>query len=116
MRVAHWRTSCVRNVHATNRGHTHTVQGTLNRNARDRLPDPPHRRIAYDLTGAGPLVICLPGLGDLRSVYRFLAPALAEVGFRVATMDLRGHGESDTTYDAYDDVAAPSGGRYACAQ
>ncbi len=66
----------------------------------------PTGRIAYDITGAGPLVICLPGMGDLRSVYRFLAPVLAEGGFRVATMDLRGHGESDTTFDAYDDVAA----------
>jgi pimeloyl-ACP methyl ester carboxylesterase len=76
-------------------------------NATDYLTRPTGR-IAYDLTGAGPLVICLPGMGDLRSVYRFLAPALAEVGFRVATMDLRGHGESDTTFDAYDDVAAGS--------
>lgn len=66
----------------------------------------PTGRVAYDVTGVGPLVICLPGMGDLRSVYRFLAPALANVGFRVATMDLRGHGESDTTFDAYDDVAA----------
>ena len=63
-------------------------------------------RIAYDVTGAGPLVICLPGMGDLRSVYRFLAPALVESGFRVATMDLRGHGDSDATFSAYDDVAA----------
>jgi pimeloyl-ACP methyl ester carboxylesterase len=68
----------------------------------------PTGRIAYDIRGVGPLVICLPGMGDLRSVYRFLAPALAKVGFRVATMDLRGHGESDTTFDAYDDVAAGS--------
>ena len=63
-------------------------------------------RIAYDVTGAGPLVICLPGMGDLRSVYRFLAPALVESGFRVATMDLRGHGDSDATFSVYDDVAA----------
>jgi pimeloyl-ACP methyl ester carboxylesterase len=45
-------------------------------------------------------------MGDLRSVYRFLAPALADAGFRVASMDLRGHGDSDTTFAAYDDVAA----------
>jgi pimeloyl-ACP methyl ester carboxylesterase len=45
-------------------------------------------------------------MGDLRSVYRFLAPALVEAGHRVATMDLRGHGESDATFTAYDDEAA----------
>ena len=66
----------------------------------------PGGRIAYDVTGEGRLVICIPGMGDVRSVYRFLGPTLAEAGFRVATMDLRGHGDSDTTFDAYDDVAA----------
>jgi pimeloyl-ACP methyl ester carboxylesterase len=70
--------------------------------------DRPGGRIAYELQGEGPLIVCLPGMGDLRSVYRFLAPALAEAGFRVATMDLRGHGDSDTTFDSYDDVAAGS--------
>ncbi len=66
----------------------------------------PSGRIAYSLLGEGPLVICLPGMGDVRSVYRFLAPALAEAGFRVAAMDLRGHGDSDATFNVYDDVAA----------
>jgi pimeloyl-ACP methyl ester carboxylesterase len=65
-----------------------------------------HGRIAYDVAGEGPLVICVPGMGDLRSVYRFLAPHLIERGYRVATMDLCGHGDSDATFDAYDDVAA----------
>jgi pimeloyl-ACP methyl ester carboxylesterase len=45
-------------------------------------------------------------MGDLRSVYRFLAPELESAGFRVATMDLRGHGEGDATFVAYDDSAA----------
>jgi pimeloyl-ACP methyl ester carboxylesterase len=45
-------------------------------------------------------------MGDVRSVYRTLALALAEAGFRVAAMDLRGHGDSDVTFDTYDDVAA----------
>lgn len=66
----------------------------------------PGGRIAHDVVGAGPLVVCVPGMGDVRAIYRFLAPALAEAGFRVATMDLRGHGDSDTTFEAYDDVAA----------
>jgi pimeloyl-ACP methyl ester carboxylesterase len=65
----------------------------------------PGGRVAYALLGEGPLVICLPGMGDVRSVYRFLAPALAEAGYRVATMDLRGHGDSDVSFDVYDDVA-----------
>lgn len=66
----------------------------------------PGGRIAYEVTGSGPLVVGVPGMGDLRSVYRFLMPALGDAGFRVATMDLRGHGDSDATFDAYDDVAA----------
>ena len=67
--------------------------------------DRPDGRIAYDARGRGPLVICVPGMGDLRSVYRFLAPLLEEQGYRVVTMDLRGHGDSDTTFDKYDDAA-----------
>jgi pimeloyl-ACP methyl ester carboxylesterase len=63
-------------------------------------------RIAYEVEGDGPLLVCAPGMGDLRSVYRFLVPRLVEAGFRVAAMDLRGHGDSDATFDSYDDVAA----------
>src|SRR3954454_10143189 len=62
--------------------------------------------IAYELAGSGPLVVCIPGMGELRSTYRFTAPALAAAGYRVAVMDLRGHGDSDTTFTSYDDVAA----------
>ncbi len=65
-------------------------------------------RIAYDVQGTGPLVICLHGMGDLRSVYRFTVPVLVDAGFRVATMDLRGHGDSDDTFSTFDDVAAGS--------
>ena len=64
-------------------------------------------RIAYDMTGTGPLVVAVPGMGDLRSTYRHLAPALVEAGFRVATMDLRGHGDSDATFSRYDDPSPP---------
>ena len=71
-----------------------------------RFLDRPGGRIAYDVAGAGPLVVCIPGMGDLRSSYRFLGPALVAAGYRVVTMDLRGHGESDATFGAYDDVAA----------
>lgn len=54
-------------------------------------------RIGYeDPGGPGPLVVCAPGMGDVRGVYRLLAPRLAEAGYRVVTMDVRGHGESST--------------------
>ena len=51
-------------------------------------------RIAYDVTGSGPLVVLSHGIGDRRQAYRFLAPRLAQAGYRVANADLRGHGES----------------------
>lgn len=54
-------------------------------------------RVAYDDTGgSGPLVLCGPGMGDVRGVYRFLTPMLVAAGYRVVTMDVRGHGESST--------------------
>jgi pimeloyl-ACP methyl ester carboxylesterase len=51
-------------------------------------------RIAYDVTGTGPLVVLSHGIGDRRQAYRFLAPQLAQAGYRVVSADLRGHGES----------------------
>jgi len=54
----------------------------------------PTGSLAYDDQGAGPLVVCVPGMGDLRQEYRFLVPPLVQAGFRVVTVDLRGHGES----------------------
>ena len=68
----------------------------------------PEGRIAYDVRGTGPLLVCVSGMSDLRSTYRHLAPPLADTGFRVATMELRGHGDSDTTFTEYDDRAAAS--------
>src|SRR6202522_3230998 len=62
----------------------------------------PGGQIAYDDSGGdGPLVICVPGLGDTRQQYRFLAPRLVAAGFRVVTMDLPGHGESSVDWPAY---------------
>src|SRR5947209_933218 len=72
----------------------------------DRFLERPQGRIAYEVAGTGPLVVCVPGMGELRSSYRTTAPALVAAGFAVATMDLRGHGDSDATFTAYDDVAA----------
>jgi pimeloyl-ACP methyl ester carboxylesterase len=63
-------------------------------------------RIAYDDSGGtGPLVICAPGLGDLRAQYRFLVPLLVRAGFRVVTMDLRGMGESSVGWPDYSAAA-----------
>jgi pimeloyl-ACP methyl ester carboxylesterase len=72
--------------------------------------DRPEGRIAYDLAGdpVGPLVVCLPGMGELRQTYRHLTPLLVGRGYRVATLDLRGHGDSDATFSAYDDEALAS--------
>lgn len=68
----------------------------------------PEGRIAYTDTGAGPLVVLVPGMGDLRAAYDRLAPALVEVGYRVVVTDLRGHGDSDTTFTSYGDAATAS--------
>jgi pimeloyl-ACP methyl ester carboxylesterase len=64
----------------------------------------PEGRIADDVAGSGALVVLVPGTGDLRSAYRFLAPVLVGAGYRVACTDLRGHGDSDTTFASYGDV------------
>jgi pimeloyl-ACP methyl ester carboxylesterase len=77
--------------------------------------DVPGGRIAYDVTGAGPLVVLSHGVGDRRQAYRFLAPMLAQAGYRVANADLRGHGESSmgwasiTRTDIAADLAALTG-------
>ncbi|PSK97614.1 pimeloyl-ACP methyl ester carboxylesterase [Murinocardiopsis flavida] len=66
-----------------------------------RFLNRPEGRIAYDLYGvgnSGPVAICAPGMGDHRTTYRHLAPALAAAGWRVAALDLRGHGDSDTGF------------------
>ena len=68
----------------------------------------PEGTIAYDVKGSGPLVVCVPGMGDLRSSYRTLVPALVQAGYRVATMDLRGHGDSGTDFTTFDEQAIAS--------
>ena len=62
----------------------------------------PGGRLAFDVEGDGPLVVCVPGMGDVRAEYRLLAPRLRAAGCAVATLDLRGHGESDATFDSYE--------------
>lgn len=68
----------------------------------------PTGTVAYDVEGSGDLVVCVPGMGDLRQTYRFLAPALVAAGHRVATTDLRGHGDSSADFDAYGTEATAS--------
>ncbi|OOC54634.1 MULTISPECIES: alpha/beta fold hydrolase [Nocardiopsis] len=71
--------------------------------------DRPRGRIAYDLYGAentGTLVVCVPGMFDHRASFRFVGTALAGAGYRVAAMDLRGHGDSDATFDDHTNRAA----------
>jgi pimeloyl-ACP methyl ester carboxylesterase len=58
--------------------------------------------LAYELTGsAGPLVVLAHGLGDSRQAYRFLTPGLVAAGYRVAAIDLRGHGESSVGWTGH---------------
>ena len=58
--------------------------------------------IAYEVSGpTGPLVVLAHGMGDSRAAYRFLTPSLVEAGYRVAAVDLRGHGDSSVGWAAY---------------
>lgn len=63
----------------------------------------PEGRIAVEVSGAGPLAVLVPGMGDLRGTFRHLVPALVAAGYRVAATDLRGHGDSDVTFTQYGD-------------
>lgn len=65
----------------------------------------PEGRVAYDDAGTGPLVVLVPGMGDLRSTYDELRTALLAAGYRVVTTDLRGHGDSDAGFTAHGDEA-----------
>jgi pimeloyl-ACP methyl ester carboxylesterase len=58
-------------------------------------------RIAYDDCGEGPLVICIPSMGDVRGEFRFLAPQLLSAGYRAVSIDVRGHGETSTDWNDY---------------
>ena len=61
--------------------------------------------LAYEVTGAGPLVVLAHGMGDDRTAYRHLAPQLVAAGYRVATVDLRGCGESSAVWPGYSRTA-----------
>ena len=72
------------------------------------LTRPDGQHLAFEEQGSGDLVLLLPGIGDLRSEYRFLTPALLEAGYRVVSADLRGHGDSSGGFREYT-VAAVAG-------
>ena len=58
--------------------------------------------IGFDDTGGpGPMVIAVPGMGDVRHEYRYLTPYLTAAGYRVVTADVRGHGTSSPQWDDY---------------
>ncbi|WP_213284408.1 alpha/beta fold hydrolase [Cellulomonas hominis] len=65
----------------------------------------PEGLVAYDDAGTGPLVVAVPGMGDLRSTYDELRAALLDAGYRVVTTDLRGHGDSDAGFRTHGDEA-----------
>lgn len=69
-----------------------------------RLPRP-EGTLAYDDAGTGPLVVLVPGMGDLRTTYDELRGALLAAGYRVVTTDLRGHGDSDAGFARHGDEA-----------
>ncbi len=54
-----------------------------------------------DSMGKGPVIICIPGMGDTRGQFRLLAPKLVKEGFRVVTVDPRGQGDSSATFKNY---------------
>ena len=64
----------------------------------------PGGNLGYDVQGEGPLVLLVPGVGQLRAAYRFLTPVLVKAGYTVASADLRGHGASDASFASYGDV------------
>ncbi|MER7893617.1 alpha/beta hydrolase [Micromonospora sp. NPDC094482] len=58
-------------------------------------------RIAYEVHGAGPLVVLAHGMGENRGSYRHLVPLLVAAGYRVASTDVRGHGASSVGWSTY---------------
>ncbi|WP_328814076.1 alpha/beta fold hydrolase [Nonomuraea cypriaca] len=58
-------------------------------------------QLAYDVTGEGPLIVLAHGMGENRTAYREVAVRLSAAGFRVARMDVRGHGKSSAGWASY---------------
>ncbi|MEU5548452.1 MULTISPECIES: alpha/beta fold hydrolase [unclassified Micromonospora] len=58
-------------------------------------------RVAYEVHGQGPLVVLSHGMGENRHSYRHLVPLLVSAGYRVASVDVRGHGDSSVGWPSY---------------
>ncbi|MFC4019613.1 alpha/beta fold hydrolase [Micromonospora sp. GCM10011542] len=58
-------------------------------------------QIAYEVRGEGPLVVLSHGMGENRGSFRHLVPLLVAAGHRVASVDVRGHGESSVGWSTY---------------
>ncbi len=56
-------------------------------------------RVAYDVRGQGPLVVCLPGMGDVRFTHRALAERLAGTGLHAVAIDYFGRTAADLPRD-----------------
>ena len=50
--------------------------------------------IAYEVHGSGPLVVLAHGMGENRAAFRHLTPRLVAAGYRVASVDVRVHGDT----------------------
>ncbi|MFE2613827.1 alpha/beta fold hydrolase [Micromonospora chalcea] len=57
--------------------------------------------IAYEVHGSGPLVVLAHGMGENRAAFRHLTPRLVAAGYRVASVDVRGHGDSSPHWPTY---------------
>lgn len=82
-----------------------TAANTTPANTATRFFQRPHGRLAYDDQGSGPLIVAVPGLGDVRQSYRLFAPLLVAAGYRVVTLDPRGQGESSAAWPDYSPTA-----------
>ncbi len=80
--------------------------GTIRPLGAERFLEREGGRISYyDLGGSGPLLVCVPGMGDLSAVYRFVAPEFARRGYRVVVTDLRGMGRSTVGWKDYSETS-----------
>jgi len=52
-------------------------------------------KIAYSVVGHGPLILLVHGFPESWYSYRHIIPPLAEAGYQVAAIHVRGYGESD---------------------
>ncbi|CZS98335.1 uncharacterized protein RAG0_07110 [Rhynchosporium agropyri] len=61
--------------------------------------------VEVDGQSDAPLIVCSPGMGDTRDAFGPLSAKLVAAGYRVARVDLRGHGESTLGFNNYGDEA-----------